>query len=97
MRKKESSREIKRQNRTATTISYFADNGRQLASVMDDGKGEPYSRVLYFNAALMQVPCYDPKSEGMSFVERAKPEYRADLQAIADENPGIPQSEYTDI
>ncbi len=96
MIKKEFRREIKQRNSNyiATTVNYFTDNGQQLASMKDNGKGEPYSRVLYFNATLLQVPCYNPKSKNMSFIERAKPEYQADFQAIVDENPDILQSEY---
>jgi len=97
MKIKESSRELKRQNRTVHAIHYYADSGREIAFFQDDGKGEPYSKVLYFNSALMAVPCYDPKSEGMTFVQRAKPEYQDDFREVEAKHPGIPQSEFSDI
>lgn len=91
----ESRRELKRQNRTVHNIHYFTDAGREIAFYQDDGKSEPYSKVLYFNSALMAVPCYSPKSAGMTVVQRAKPEYRADFEEIEKKHPGIPQSEFT--
>lgn len=97
MTKKEHSREIKRQNRTVTNIHYYTDDGRELAFYTDDGRGEPYSKVLYFNSSLMAVQCYDPSSKNMTYIERAKPEYRADFTEVAAQHPGIPQSEYTNV
>lgn len=93
----ESSRELKRQNRTVRTIYYYTDSGREIAFFQDDGKGEPYSKVLYFNSALMAVPCYDPKSKDMTFAQRAKPEYQDDFREIEAKHPGIPHSEFCDV
>ena len=97
MRIKESRRELRKQGRTVHEIYYYADSGREIAFYHDDGKGEPYSKVLYFNSALMAVPCYDPRSKGMTFVQRAKPEYRADFREIESRHPGIPRSEFTNV
>ena len=55
------------------------------------------AKVLYFNAGMMAVPCYDPRSKGMTFVQRAKPEHQADFREIESRHPGIPQSEFTGI
>ena len=92
MKVKESRREIKRQNRTVTSIYYYTDNGRELAFYTDDGRGEAYSKVLYFNADLMAV-----QSHGMTYIERAKPEYMDDFRKVEALHPGIPQSEFTNI
>jgi len=90
----ESRRELKRKNRIVHSIHYFTDAGREIAFYQDDGKGEPYSKVLYFNSTLMDDPCYSPKSAGMTAVQRAKPEYRVDFMEIEKKHPGIPQSEF---
>ena len=97
MKIKESRRELRKQGRTVHEIYYYADSGREIAFCLDDGKGGPYSKVLYFNAGMMAVPCYDLRSGGMTCVQRAKPEYRADFREIESRHPGIPQSEFTDI
>ena len=94
MTKKVQSKEIKRQNRTVTDIHYYADDGREIAFYTDDGKGEAYSKVLYFNGAMMAVQCYELKGKSMTYVERAKPQYMEDFAEVAALHPGIPQSEY---
>ena len=97
MKIKESRREHRKQGRTVHGIYYYTDSGREIAFFLDDGKGEPYSKVLYFNSALMAVPCYDLRSGGMTCVQRAKPEYRADFREIENRHPGIPRSEFTNV
>ena len=95
MTKKVQSKEIKRQNRTVTDIHYYADDGREIAFYTDDGRGEAYSKVLYFNADLMAVQ--SQKCNGMTYIERAKPEYMDDFRKVEALHPGIPQSEFTNI
>ena len=97
MKMKESRRELRKQGRTVHEIYYYADFGREIAFYLDDGKGGPYSKVLYFNSALMAVPCYDPRSKGMTCVQRAKPEWQAVFRDVESRHPGIPQSEFTDV
>ena len=97
MKTKESRREIKRENRTAHEIHYYTDAGREIAFFSDDGKGGPFSKVLYFNSDLMAVPCYSPKSKGLTYVQRAKLEYRADFEEIEKKHPGITQSEFCNM
>lgn len=95
MKIKESRREL--ENRTVHEICYYTDSGREIAFFHDDGKGGPYSKILYFNSAMMAIPCYAPRSKHMAFVQRAKPEYRADFREVESLHPGIPQSEFTNI
>ena len=97
MKTREFRREIEKQNRAVHEIYYYADDGREIAFYLDDGKGGPYSKVLCFNSAMMAVPCYDPRSKGMTFVQRAKPEYRDVFREVESLHPGIPQSEYADV
>ena len=94
MQIKESRKELK--DRTVHDIHYYTDSGREIACYIDDGRGGPYSKVLYFNSALMAVPCYDPRSKDMTCIQRARLEYQADFQEVEDRHPGIPQSEFTD-
>ena len=75
--------------------TYYTDNGRELAFYTDDGRGEAYSKVLYFNADLMAVQ--SQKCNGMTYIERAKPEYMDDFRKVEALHPGIPQSEFTNI
>ena len=96
MKIKESRRELRKQGRTVHEIYYYADSGREIAFYLDDGKGGPYSKVLYFNSALMAVPCYDPRSKDMTCVQRAKPEHQADFREIESRHLGITQSEFID-
>ena len=97
MKIKESRRELRKQCRTVHEIYYYTDSGREIAFYHDDGKGGSYSQTLYFNSALMAVPCYDPRSRDMTYFQRAKPEYRADFREVESRHPGIPQSEFTNI
>ena len=97
MRIKEYRRRPGKQDRTIHEIYYYTDAGREIAFYMDDGKGGPYSKVLYFSSALLAVPGYGPKSKDMTYAQRARPEYQADFREVESLHPGIPQSEYTDV
>ena len=97
MRIEETRRELKKQNRTVHEIRYCTDSEREIAFFLDDGKGGPYSKALYFSSALMAIPCYDPRSKEMTCVQRAKPEWQAVFRDVESRHPGIPQSEFTDV
>ena len=97
MRTKEYHRKIERQNRTIHEIYYYADSGRMIAFFLDSGMSGPRSKILCFNSDLLAVPRRDPRSKNMTFVQRAKPEYRADFREIESRHPGIPRSEFTNV
>ena len=97
MKASEYRRELRKQGRAIHEIYYYTDSGKEIAFYLDDGKGGPYSRILCFNSALMAVPCYDPGSKDMTFVQRAKPEYQADFQEVESLHPGVPQSEFANV
>ena len=64
---------------------------RNLRFFQDDGRMGSYSKILYFNSAMMAIPCYTQEGQGMTFIQRAKPQFRE----IEGRHLGIPQSEFT--
>ena len=97
MRIREYRCEIKRENRTTREVHYFSDSDRELAFFEDDGKAGSYSKVLYFNSAMMEIPCYTKEGKNMTCIQRAKPEFREDFQEIEGRHPGLPQSDFANI
>lgn len=93
MKIREMGREIMRENRITREIHYYTDSGQELALFQDNGAAGAYSKVLYFNSAMM-ISCGFEKEKRMTCIERAKLEFRNDFRENEGRHPGIPQSEY---
>lgn len=77
-----------RQNASDITIDHRNSKGEKIAFFQENCKA--HTKTLFFNAAMME----SPKTNGMTCIQRAKPEYRADFAEIEKMYPGVPQREF---